>query len=310
VWQHRNAVFTLFSVPKPFRGHIGTIQVNAVRSWTFLGSDIEVILFGAEEGVAEAAKQLGVRHEPEIGCDKYGTPLMSSIFERAQRVATHDWLCFVNSDIVLMSDLSRAMRRISGVRRPVLVSGRRWRLDVDQPLDFESGWEKRWRRHVKANAFRDSVGCMDYFIFERGLIRHFPKFAIGRGRWDSFLPYQARAQGALFVDATPAIMAVHQNHEYAIPAGEEGHRTKAGMKLSPAGIVNDGLVPREEKCTLGNADRKLTKWRLKRTYDHVRLRYWLWTRLEDVDHDTRLLGIDLGAWRKRHKVRLKRLLMK
>jgi hypothetical protein len=294
-------VFTLFSVPKPFRGHIGLIQMNAVRSWTLLGADHEIVLFGAEEGTAAVATQLGVRHEPELECDKHGSPLVSSVFERAQRVAAHDWLCYVNADIVLTSDLARAMRRIAALRHPVLVSGRRWRLEVERPLEFQPGWEERWRRHVKANGERDGLGCMDYFIFERGLIRHFPKFALGRGRWDSFLPYQARAQGALFVDATDAIMAVHQNHEYALPAGEAGHRTKAGMKSSPGGIANARLVRREEKCTLGDADRKLTRWRLARTFDHVRLRYWLWKKLDDIDR--------LHAWRKRHKPRLKRLLM-
>jgi hypothetical protein len=302
-------VFTLFSVPKPFRGHIGMIQANAVRSWTLLGSDHEIILFGAEEGTAAISAQLGVRHEPDLRCDKYGTPLISSVFDQAQRVATYDWLCYVNTDIVLTSDLERAMGRLSNVRQPVLVSGRRWRLEVDRPLEFGPGWEDTWRRHVRTNGRRDGLGCMDYFIFRRGLVHHFPKFALGRGRWDSFLPYQARAEGALFVDATGAIMAVHQNHEYALPPGELGHRSKAGMKSSAGGIENARLVPREEKCTLGDADRKLTRRRFARTYDPVRLRYRLWTRLDNMDPQTRFLGVDMHKWRKRHKPRLKRTLM-
>ena len=51
-------LITLFSAPKPFTDpHIAMIQRNAVRSWTLL-PDVEVILLGAEEGLAEAAFEL------------------------------------------------------------------------------------------------------------------------------------------------------------------------------------------------------------------------------------------------------------
>lgn len=297
-------MFTLFSVPKPFHGHIGVIQENAIRSWTLLGAGHEVILFGAEDGIAEVADRLGVRHEPEIRCSGYGTPLVTSVFEQAQHLATHDWLCYVNTDIVLMSDLPKAVERISRVRRPVLVSGRRWRLEVDRPLEFEPGWEGRLRRRVKAEGRRDGVGCMDYFLFRRGLVPPFPKFALGRGRWDSYMPHQVRAHGALLVDATPVVLAVHQNHDYAIPGLSGEHRSKAGMKYSPEGIRNAQLAPREEKCTLGDADRKLTRWRLKRTFDHDRLRYWLWT-----NRHRPVVGFPVRKLCKRHKFTVKRMLL-
>jgi hypothetical protein len=301
-------MFTLFSVPKPFQGHIGTLQENAIHSWTKLGANHEVILLGDEDGVASVAERLGIRHEPEIRFDAHGSPLMNSVFDLAQRTATNEWLCYVNCDIVLTSDFARAMRRISKLRRPVLVSGRRWRLEVDEPIDFEEDWERRWRQHVKANGERDSVINTDYFIFQRGLVRRFPEFALGRGRWNTFLPYQLREQGALFVDASGVIMAVHQNHDYAYPPGVVGNRNKALMRDMPGWIANANLAAREERLTLGNADRKLTRWRFKRTYDHVRLRWWLWMKLAETNGDTRFLGIRVHELRKRHKVRLKRLL--
>jgi hypothetical protein len=297
-------VFTIFSVPKPFRDHIGLIQENAIRSWTLLDTDHEIILFGAEEGTAEIANRLGVRHEPEIRCSKYGTPFVTSVFERAQQLAAHDWLCYVNSDIVLMSDLTRAMRRISALRRPVLVSGRRWRLEIDRPLDFEAGWERSWRRHVKAYGSRDSVQCMDYFVFQRGLVPKLPKFVLGRGRWDSYMPYRVRELGAQFVDASDVVMAVHQNHDYAYPVGRVGNRSKAAMKSSPEGLMNRELGGRGKKCTLGDADRKLTRWRFTRAIDHDRARYWLW-----MNRHRPVLGFPVRKLCRRHKVGVKRLLV-
>ncbi|TMK88477.1 MAG: hypothetical protein E6G57_06710 [Actinobacteria bacterium] len=300
-------MFTLFSVPKPFRGHVATIQTNAVRSWTLLGSDHEIVLLGADEGVAEVAERLGVRHVPHIQVNAHGTPLMSSVFEQAQRVATHDWLCYVNCDIILTAGFARAMRRGARIRRPVLVSGRRWRLDVDEQLDFESGWERHLRRRVRAEGIRDGVGCMDYFAFRRGLVGDFPDFALGRGRWDSVLPYRARAAGALFVDATPRVLAVHQNHDYAIVTDGGDRRSKAGIKASAEGRANGKLVPRDQKCTLGNADRRMARWRLKRAFGQ-RLRYRLWLKLSEADRDTRIAGLSVRELRKKHKVKIKRML--
>jgi hypothetical protein len=264
------SVLSLFSVPKPFHGQIGVIQENAIRSWTLLGADHEIILFGAEEGTAEVAARLEARHEPDIRCSRHGAPLVSSAFERAQRIATHDWLCYVNCDIVLMSDLPRAVRRASDLGRPVLVSGRRWRLEVDRLLAFEPGWEDHWRRHVAANGWRDSVHCMDYFAFQRGLFPELPEFALGRGRWDSYLPYKAAALGALFVDATDSVIAVHQNHDYRHPDG------KVGMRSSPDGFRNRQLAG-AGRYTLRDADHRLTEPGLRKAIERVRLRSWLLT---------------------------------
>jgi hypothetical protein len=59
-------MLTFFSTPKPFIGHCNLIQRNALKSWTLLHSDAEVILFGDEEGAAEACRDLGIRHEPNV----------------------------------------------------------------------------------------------------------------------------------------------------------------------------------------------------------------------------------------------------
>ena len=47
-----------FTTAKPFHGHDGIIQRNALRSWTLLHPEVEVNLFGSEEGAAQTAKQL------------------------------------------------------------------------------------------------------------------------------------------------------------------------------------------------------------------------------------------------------------
>jgi hypothetical protein len=50
-------MLTFFTTAKPFGGHNGIIQKNALKSWALLHPEVELILFGDEEGAAEAAKR-------------------------------------------------------------------------------------------------------------------------------------------------------------------------------------------------------------------------------------------------------------
>jgi len=68
-------MLTIFSTPKPFRGHIEVIQTNAIKNWLQLRPQCEVILFGSDEGTAEVAARLDTRHVPEVDRNEYGTPL-------------------------------------------------------------------------------------------------------------------------------------------------------------------------------------------------------------------------------------------
>jgi len=46
-------VLTFFTTAKPFLGHAKIIQRNALKSWTLVHPDVEVIVFGDEHGSAE-----------------------------------------------------------------------------------------------------------------------------------------------------------------------------------------------------------------------------------------------------------------
>ena len=48
---------TILTVPKPFKGHIDTIQRNAIKSWLKLYPKCEIILFGDDESIAKAAEE-------------------------------------------------------------------------------------------------------------------------------------------------------------------------------------------------------------------------------------------------------------
>ena len=90
-------MMTIFSIPKPFKGHINTIQRNAIQSWLQLYPKCEVILFGDDEGVAETAVEFGILHIPEIEKTELGTPLLSSAFDSAQKIAKNQILTLFRS---------------------------------------------------------------------------------------------------------------------------------------------------------------------------------------------------------------------
>lgn len=220
--EHSEKGVTIFTTPKPFHGNIGIIQRNAIQSWLMLYPECEIILFGNEEGTAEVASKFGIRHIPEVGCNEYGTPLISSMFEIAQDVASHQLMCYVNADIILMSDFLPAIRQIQW--RSFLLIGQRWDIDLKKPIDFDnSDWEERLRASLTKEGTLHAPSGIDYFIFPCGMYRDIPHFAVGRPGWDNWMVYQARHLKVPVIDATKAITAVHQNHDYLHhPMGENG----------------------------------------------------------------------------------------
>lgn len=231
----------MFSIPKLFRGHAGTIQTNAIQSWTLLRPTCEIILFGDEDGTAETAARFGVRHVPEVTRNEFGTPLLNSSFKNAQEIACSRLLCYVNADVILLSDFMAAVERVRRwsflfLNRSFLMVGRRWNVDIDRAWDFGTDdWQTRVRDHVMRSGSLYSTSAIDYFVFTRGLWGSIPPFAIGRPGWDNWMIYRARFLGAPVINATSAVMAVHQNHDYShntsgktgIFEGPEARRNRA-----------------------------------------------------------------------------------
>jgi len=207
-------VLTLFTVPKAFVGHIDTIQRNAIRSWQLLEPKCEVILAGDDPGAAEVAKEFGLRHISGFAQNAFGTPLVNAAFAEAERMAAHATLCYLNTDIILMSDFLPAVRSAVAKEPKALLVGRRWDIDIRTPLDFGNGWEVQLRCLLSEKGRLHAHTGIDYFVFPRGLWREIPKFGIGRGAWDNWLVYQAKSQGGAIVDLTQVVSVVHQNHDY------------------------------------------------------------------------------------------------
>jgi hypothetical protein len=209
-------MLTIFSCPKPFTNpHINIIQRNAIKSWTLLQPRPEIILIGDEIGTAEVAKQLNISHMPWVARNEYGTPLVNSVFAEAEKVANNQVLCYVNADIILMSDFIHAIQEVLKNMSSFLIVGQRWDVDINEELDFSANWEQKLKSYVFKNGKLHPPTGLDYFVYTKGIYSDIPPFAIGRGAWDNWLIYYPYSQKVPVIDITPVTTVVHQNHDYS-----------------------------------------------------------------------------------------------
>jgi len=215
------SLITLFSAPKPFTNpHIATIQHNAIQSWTLL-PDIEIILLGAETGLAEAARELGVKHLSHVACNENGTPLISSMFQLVRENSHSDLLCIINADIILMPDFLEAAKQVIKSKDKFVLLSQRWDLDLTQPIEFTEDWQNRLSSMVHRQGSLHRPAGSDFFLFPKFCYQDIPDFTIGRAGWDNWMIYKARKEKWTVIDCTPSVMIVHQNHDYShLPGGK------------------------------------------------------------------------------------------
>jgi len=273
------SLITIFSAPKPFTNpHIATIQRNAIQSWTHL-TDVEVFLIGEEEGLAETAVELGIRHLPNVARNESGTPLVSSIFDLARQNSESPLLCYVNADIILLPDLIDAARLLSKLENFLLV-GQRWDVDVTDAIDFSGEWTSRVAALAKEKGSLHIPAGSDYFLFPKNCYADMPPFAIGRAGWDNWMIYKSRKEHWSTVDGTESVMIVHQNHDYSHLPNNQPHyklpeslenKQMAGGKV----VTRFQLVDADRRLVNGCLEpQSLTLATLRRTVETYPLLYW------------------------------------
>jgi hypothetical protein len=268
-------LLTIFTVPKPFKEHIGIIQRNAIESWLKLIPACEIILFGDEEGIKEVCDEFNLTHISCIKKNEFGTPVLNYIFDHVQKIAQNDLICYINADIILLSDVITTINRIPFDN--FLLVGQRWNVNILSNIDYDgSQWELALRAFVREN-HGDFNGGIDYLIFPRNILGKIPPFAVGRAWWDSWMIYNARKLNIPTIDATQTVMAIHQNHSYthvpqqkgdsyAGPESDTNFKLSGGrriylMNLDDADwiITSKDLIPRKKDirgyfrlCTLNS----------------------------------------------------------
>lgn len=267
---------TIFSAPKPFTNpHIATIQRNAIQSWLHLGDEVEVILVGDEPGLAEAANEAGVPLLDQVKRTESGTPLVSSIFDLARQSSQSPLLAYVNADMLFLPDFVQAARTVSTQIETFLMIGQRWDLDQRGLLDFSNGWVSRLQADIHQRGRLHTPSGSDYFIFPRHLFAEMPDFAIGRAGWDNWMIYFARRQGWPVIDATPSILAIHQDHDYSHLPGGQPHYNHAESRQNEilAGGANKLFMVLDSDRQLRDKQIRTPKPTLLRVLRQIEVKY-------------------------------------
>ena len=257
-----HSLLTLFTTCKPFVGEFSRIQRNAITSWSRLRPSCDILIFGNEPGVGDCCREVGARQVAEVPRSDFGTPLLNGLFSSAEQATKSELLGCVNADIMLTSDLWSAIETVRRSFSRFLLIARRWNVTVDCDWDFDArDWETRLQAYARTQGDLEPIyGGMDVFVYPRGMWQDLPPFAIGRGRWDSALIYQARIRDIPVIDATDRIVSVHQNHGY----GHHPQHSK-GVFKGPESVRNFQLLGGEEYIFSAlNATHVLTSAGLRR----------------------------------------------
>lgn len=212
-------MLTIFTIPKAFHGHFGTIQRNAIASWTRLSPRVEVILLGSDEGTDEAARRFGIRHIPEVAKNEHGTPILNDIFRKAESACSSPWMCYVNADVILRDDFLEALGQAQKRLARFLFITKRVNFDIAEELDFAADWKAELERRIRATGENGSHTAIDVFAFPRGTYADMPDFYIGRLWFDHWMIKAALRKELPVVDASLVAPVFHQNHEYGHVAG-------------------------------------------------------------------------------------------
>lgn len=215
-------LITIFSMPKPFgagkdQSNTDLIQRNAIKSWLSL-PNVEVILIGDEPGIAETAGELGARHFGDVEFNDQGTPLVSSAFSIAHRESNSPFLVYCNSDVILLQDFVKAIESIHAGQQfeQFVAFGRRTDLTVERELAFETVDDvEQLLTECKQHGVPATNACKEYFVFNKELYNSIPKFAVGRGNWDSWMIHSAKQNGIPVINFSEMVTIIHQAHDYS-----------------------------------------------------------------------------------------------
>ena len=227
-----------------------------------------MILFGDDEGASEAARELGIRHEPHTEKNESGSNRMDYMFLRAQEIARHDILCYSNCDILLLQDFCDALGRVQAAHSKFLMVGRRWDTEIKEPFHFErTDWGTQLRDNVLRSGKQRTPDYIDYFAFSRGVFgKDLPPLVVGRVFWDNWTVWKALSERQPVIDVSAAVVAVHQDHDYghvalgkhAVYYGEEaGRNYKLAGGWTHLRTIADAT---EVLCDDGLKPNRLRRW--------------------------------------------------
>lgn len=234
-------MLTLITTPKPLDIPANRVAfLNAIRSWVRIEPRPEILVFGGDRALIEGE---GGRWVGEFKATSHGNPYFDDFIRTAERLASNDILMYITDHLILTYDVSAVAELIS-VRfpGPFVAIGRRWDLNLDAALRFNTGWEDVLRQRTLYEGKYQSVGAKDYIMFRRPFPLEIPPFIMGYPWYDTWMVVAAMRADIPVVDVSRAIFPIHQNHGFmqgSLQKREATPQTHHNARLA-AGMSNQG----------------------------------------------------------------------
>jgi hypothetical protein len=142
------------------------------------------------------------------------------------------------------------------------VVGNRWDLQFEKTITFDDDWIPSLRAQLRNHGQKHPPMGSDYFIYTKGQFADMPAFALGRAGWDNWMMYKARHSSWPLINASEAITAVHQEHDYAhLPGGQPHYRHAESMRnIELAGGLETMFRLRDADWILSGNELRQKKW--------------------------------------------------
>lgn len=210
-------MLTIFCSPKPFKNEADWNQRNALRSWKSIQSDVEIFIFGASFGTAEAATEINATYVPDAETSPSGAPSFNSMQRYVSKHGRYDLQVYVNCDILLNATLLKAMLACYNNFGTFLLVGERLDLVQGMTIDVRrSDWmDSLVSMAQKGNLNSHGPTGVDYFGFVRGMWNDLPPVYMGRALCDQALLDYCLKRQIQIIDSSLTVTAVHQYHDYS-----------------------------------------------------------------------------------------------
>ena len=208
--------------------------LNSIESWERLSCVSEVFVFSDTITETELkdhcskVKIFSANERPDR------PPMVKTLFNDAFINTNNKFLCYLNSDILLLSDFCEAFHECKS----------RWDnfQMIGQRVDWmDSNWI-RFNKNISDNEIRRRVQDdnsklhsdqgIDYFCFNRDVystqLDDMPDFMLARQRFDHYLSYAPRRIGAEVIDCTNRVYCIH--HEENQASRKKSWTTKPSFK--------------------------------------------------------------------------------
>jgi hypothetical protein len=214
-------MISILCSPKPFVDEAAWNQLNALRSWRAIHPDVEIFVFGSPVGAVKVAQEVKAKLVPEIECSASGAPSFNAMNAYMAQQGQYDLQVYVNCDIILNETIIAAMQTAHQHFGKFLLVGER--LDLAQAISLDTR-EFNWIAKLDEFAAGGQLTShgptgADYFGYVRGMWKELPPVYMGRAMCDQALLHYSLKHHVPIIDASLAILAVHQYHDYQHVSG-------------------------------------------------------------------------------------------